>query len=696
MTVVDPADAPAIANPEAVFSRVNPQPEPKIFTKFADVKSRIAWTPERRNILQQMWENGDNAPKIAAVLGVGVGAVNVARARFGLKPRRAVSGRPRQEPDEPAHKITRVAFATSRLAEYCSEKELVAQTGHESHAWLLVIIKELVDNAEETGVAPVITITIMTKSGKPTRIVVEDNGSGIPAETVAGIIDYDVRISSREAYVSPTRGRQGNALKSILPMGYVIGGKIKGETWIEARGVKYRIIFAVNRVRQEPVVDNIRSRSDVTSGTRITVFWPAEIIVDEDDSDKISELTRQFIWTNPHVSMELIVDGKTMFRHDATEPNWSKYRACDATSAHWYTLEQFERYAGALLDHDQQLRKKHPKRTRAKLTVRDLVAQFRGLSATEKQKQILRELGAAHMSLARFFGSETEAQSPAHEETFAVVAETHPTGAAGIAWRHWRGAFASIECEARRRVEELQIFFESRPFRRRTAVSGRDCNLPFQKMGSRRNRSARQDADHRRQFQRHTRKSVPELQGHGGHGRDSGRAARRLIRAGHRVRALRLSAHRISGSRQEPHWPGVRYVMTASHWGGQNLIDLAGRRSRRAALWPLACPKAASGTNALSRFCQRPSLALSLRLRHGARRPRGPTTSGRIKKLRLCSSAAQAATHRRYCRTAVWALDRASASSRTQSPGCGDVVLPLRLRRQGDRVREKFAQRRFN
>lgn len=38
------------------------------------------------------------------------------------------------------------------------------------------------------------------------------------AETVANITDYHSRTSSREAYVSPTRGAQGNALKTILAM----------------------------------------------------------------------------------------------------------------------------------------------------------------------------------------------------------------------------------------------------------------------------------------------------------------------------------------------------------------------------------------------------------------------------------------------------------------------------------------------
>jgi hypothetical protein len=44
----------------------------------------------------------------------------------------------------------------------------------------------------------------------PGTISIADNGSSL-AETIADILDYNVRVSSREAYCSPTRGAQGNA-----------------------------------------------------------------------------------------------------------------------------------------------------------------------------------------------------------------------------------------------------------------------------------------------------------------------------------------------------------------------------------------------------------------------------------------------------------------------------------------------------
>ena len=258
-------------------------------------------------------------------------------------------------------------------------------------------------------------------------------GPGIPPETITGIIDYNVRVSSREAYISPTRGRQGNALKSILPMAYVLDGKIIGETWIEARGVKHRIQFCVNQINQEPVVSNNQTRSLVTTGTRISVFWPAKAPVeyqDEDDdtqlgeatfqTDAIEDLLSEFIWVNPHLTLLFRVDGKTVLEHTATNPGWSKYRACDATSAHWYSLEQIERYAGALIARDQEQRRRA---TRQKYTVREFVAQFRGMKATDKQKQILRELRASHMSLYQFFGSEKKVNHERMEKLLGLLQE---------------------------------------------------------------------------------------------------------------------------------------------------------------------------------------------------------------------------------------------------------------------------------
>ncbi len=88
------------------------------------MKLRSNASPATAKLLQK-YQDCDRAHNVPELIGsgaslalvgalLGIGAINVARARFGLKPRRNVSGRPKQEPDEPAHKIERVAFITSR------------------------------------------------------------------------------------------------------------------------------------------------------------------------------------------------------------------------------------------------------------------------------------------------------------------------------------------------------------------------------------------------------------------------------------------------------------------------------------------------------------------------------------------------------------------------------------------------------
>ena len=154
----------------------------------------------------------------------------------------------------PTHRLERTTLTTSRLLDFCSEKELVAQTGHDVEDWPLVVLKELVDNAldacEEAGVAPEIAVTVGSGG-----IEVADNGPGIPESTIEGVLDFSSRVSSREAYVAPDRGAQGNALKTIAAIPFVLDGR-EGLTQITAQGVRMgeveRLLCAM-RAESKPV-----------------------------------------------------------------------------------------------------------------------------------------------------------------------------------------------------------------------------------------------------------------------------------------------------------------------------------------------------------------------------------------------------------------------------------------------------------
>jgi hypothetical protein len=292
-------------------------------------------------------------------------------------------------------KLTRVAFVVSRLMEFCSRRELQNQTGHSIYDWPLVIAKELIDNAldgaEEAEVAPVIMVTV-----GPHRISVQDNANGIDAKTIESILDYTIRVSSREAYVSPTRGAQGNALKTVLAMGYVLQDGAEdaaGVTVIETRGVAHRIEFRADHINNQPKIIHTTAPSPIGTGTRFTVHWPAPGLLDE---NRFIPLVGAYVWFNPHLTMRGTRFGREFINVAATNPDWKKWRPRDPTSPHWYNTQRLKRYLAAHVARDRDLGQRR--------TVRAFIAEFRGLSGTAVQREILNEVGCSHQSLAAFFG----------------------------------------------------------------------------------------------------------------------------------------------------------------------------------------------------------------------------------------------------------------------------------------------------
>ncbi len=285
--------------------------------------------------------------------------------------------------------------------EFCNRRELVNQTGHEVMEWPEVVLKELADNAldacEEAEIAPVISIEV-----KRASIVVKDNGPGIPAKTIDGILDYTTRISSREAYVSPTRGAQGNAIKTVLAMAYVLnqhrGEEASGETIIEADGLAHHIAFAVDHIKQEPKIEHTTKPSPVVRGTKVTVKLPTfpyygkEVDLIEYDKEDFLQLAESYAWLNPHLSLRVIWNGESKIDIKASNPTWSKWLPSWPTSAHWYDPSRFRRYMAAHIAN------------RSNITVREFISEFRGMTGTAKQKAVLAETGVSHVSLHNFFG----------------------------------------------------------------------------------------------------------------------------------------------------------------------------------------------------------------------------------------------------------------------------------------------------
>jgi DNA topoisomerase VI subunit B len=138
--------------------------------------------------------------------------------------------------------LERTAFGSSREAEYFDARQLSALTGVSQDEFANVCLKELIDNAldasETAGVAPEISIDVRVEEGV-IQLAVSDNGPGIPPEVVRKVLNYSIRVSDKAAYRSPTRGAQGNALKTIIGIPYSLG--VRESIVITARGVRHTI-----------------------------------------------------------------------------------------------------------------------------------------------------------------------------------------------------------------------------------------------------------------------------------------------------------------------------------------------------------------------------------------------------------------------------------------------------------------------
>ncbi len=217
-------------------------------------------------------------------------------------------------------KLRRQTFKTSRLLEFCSERELTNVCGHPAADWPLVVLKEMTDNA----------------------------------------------LDATEESV-------------------------------------HKIAFRVDCLRQEPKSEHlVEDCPGAKNGTKITVHWPDVAGYPDGLLSKAKprflQIAADTTWLNPHLSLTVDWNGKRELDIAAAEPEWRKWGPSDPTSAHWYDIARLERYIAAHVARDQD-------RSRDR-TVREFIAEFRGLSASAKQKVILDDIGAARMSLSEFFSKE--------------------------------------------------------------------------------------------------------------------------------------------------------------------------------------------------------------------------------------------------------------------------------------------------
>ncbi len=201
-------------------------------------------------------------------------------------------------------KLDRTTFESSRAGEYFDARQLSALTGVPQGEFASVCLKELIDNSldacEAAGVAPEISIDVRDEDGA-IRLAVTDNGPGIPPEVVRKVLDYNIRVSDKAAYRSPTRGAQGNALKTIIGIPYSLG--VREPVVITSRGVRHTIkpwIDPAGHVRINHTEEHVSGEEGTRVGLQITAGYD----VPEHHLQDFHPLhwVRSFAAFNPHAT----------------------------------------------------------------------------------------------------------------------------------------------------------------------------------------------------------------------------------------------------------------------------------------------------------------------------------------------------------------------------------------------------------
>lgn len=282
--------------------------------------------------------------------------------------------------------LDRQVFTLSRALEFFTERELTTQIGYDRAWWPIALVKELIDNGldacENAGRQPEICITVA-----PDAVTVQDSGPGLSLAILERSLDYQVRVSDKIGYVAPTRGQQGNALKTVWAAPYVIDGE-RGRIDVTTGGTIYHVEVALDRIAQQPAL-NLTTSPDglVKNGAAITMHWP-DVASCLDGTARpsfyskpldINRLLVGYALFNPHATITLQVAGER-YAAEATDPTWRKWLPSAPTSPHWYTIEALRSLIAAYLAEER--RGDRPR------TVREFIAEFAGLAGTAKQKEV--------------------------------------------------------------------------------------------------------------------------------------------------------------------------------------------------------------------------------------------------------------------------------------------------------------------
>ena len=286
-----------------------------------------------------------------------------------------------------------VLLSRSQGFDFIRLEGLQKLTNVTAHDWDLYILKELVDNALDadesmpgTDAHPSIRVVMeYDRQAYGLRVTVS-NKARFPLEHITELFSLDKRVSVKDYYKIPTRGAQGNALKTILGIPYALHYFYLADYNLEETPLsitygaeRYQVKLAVDELRQTVAVipPEPLEEDDPVDETTISVGIFRFRQKQPRQPDELIEWAQAYALFNPHASFSfefIFLEEDGAVREEsyaaAGNPDWnSKFDLRQQAPIDWYTFSEFRELLHAMLLRSEEKGHNAP-------TIRDVAANF--------------------------------------------------------------------------------------------------------------------------------------------------------------------------------------------------------------------------------------------------------------------------------------------------------------------------------
>ena len=230
----------------------------------------------------------------------------------------------------------REILETSREVEYFNRLGLRTLTGLDERQWDSCIFKESIDNAlDAINESECKEIHVSITNGLLTLI---DSGSGLPENILDDIFSFTKYVSSKRDFRTPTRGFQGNALKTIIGICYLEGYELS--FIVDGKQISYKPNEAQIKAGIVSFDKKIRSTSLEGGGVIINGV--------EFDIDKIKDSLWTYYLCNPDVNFKLAHNSLKPYGVIRWDAVVKPIKRTEKTYIHWYDLDAFNQLLQAV------------------------------------------------------------------------------------------------------------------------------------------------------------------------------------------------------------------------------------------------------------------------------------------------------------------------------------------------------------